>query len=128
MAEHSTGEAQRAASDSVVDASRRTHLANERTYLAWWRCGLTCLAVGLGAGRLLPSLNHHWRVPYTLLGAGFALLGIAFIWFGFVRQRRVSEAVLRGGFEHLDDRTLAIFTAIGVLLGLLLFVLVLFGG
>ncbi len=112
----------------MADASRRTHLANERTYLAWWRCGLTCLAVGLGAGRLLPSLDGHWRVPYTLLGAGFALLGIAFIWFGFQRQRRVSAAVLRGGFEYLDDRLLAIFTGIGVLLGLLLFVLVLFGG
>ncbi len=128
MAESVSGEGHREAADATVDASRRTHLANERTYLAWWRCGLTCLAVGLGSGRLLPSLDHHRRVPYTLLGAGFALLGIAFIWFGFVRQRHVSEAVLRGDFEHLDDRLLAVFTAIGVLLGLLLFVLVLFDG
>ncbi|HEX6762590.1 MAG TPA: DUF202 domain-containing protein [Gaiellaceae bacterium] len=25
----------------VEDATRRTRLANERTYLAWWRTGLT---------------------------------------------------------------------------------------
>jgi uncharacterized membrane protein YidH (DUF202 family) len=26
--------------DQVSDATRRTRLANERTYLAWWRTGL----------------------------------------------------------------------------------------
>jgi putative membrane protein len=128
MADGSTGDRAFGSTDSAVDASRRTHLANERTYLAWWRCGLTCLAVGLGAGKLLPSLDHESRLPYTLLGAGFALLGIAFIGFAFVRQRRVSEAVRRGEFEHLDDRLLAVFTLTGMLLGLFLFVLVLVDG
>lgn len=32
----------------LVDASRRTYLAGERTQLAWWRTGLTALAVALG--------------------------------------------------------------------------------
>ena len=36
------------------DVTRRTHLANERTYLAWWRTGLGCLAAGIGAGRVVP--------------------------------------------------------------------------
>src|SRR5690606_984075 len=31
----------------------RTHLANERTYLAWGRTGLTMIALGLGAAQLL---------------------------------------------------------------------------
>jgi polyphosphate glucokinase len=30
----------------VEDAARRTRLANELTYFAWWRTGLTALAVG----------------------------------------------------------------------------------
>lgn len=30
---------------------RRTHLANERTYMARWRTGLTAFAVVLGAGK-----------------------------------------------------------------------------
>jgi putative membrane protein len=42
----------------VRDATRRTRLANERTYLAWWRTGLTALAVSFGAGRLLPELSN----------------------------------------------------------------------
>ena len=39
----------------VEDATRRTRLANERTYLAWWRTGLTALAVGIGIGKLVPE-------------------------------------------------------------------------
>ena len=35
--------------DQAQDATRRTRLANERTYLAWWRTGLTSLAVSLAA-------------------------------------------------------------------------------
>ena len=32
----------------TADALRRTRLANERTYLAWWRSALTALAVAVG--------------------------------------------------------------------------------
>jgi putative membrane protein len=41
----------------LVDASRRTYLAGERTQLAWWRTGLTALAVALGVGRVVPELS-----------------------------------------------------------------------
>ena len=59
------------------DATRRTRLANERTYLAWWRTGLTALAVSLAAGRIVPTLAHKTAWPYELAGAGFAVLGVA---------------------------------------------------
>src|SRR2546430_79024 len=42
--------------DEVQDATRRTRLASERTYLAWWRTGLTAFAVSLGSGRLVPAI------------------------------------------------------------------------
>jgi uncharacterized membrane protein YidH (DUF202 family) len=38
------------------DASRRTLLAEERTFLAWFRSGLAAIAVSLAVGRLLPAL------------------------------------------------------------------------
>ncbi len=41
----------------LADATRRTRLANERTELAWWRTGLTALAVALAIGRVVPELN-----------------------------------------------------------------------
>ena len=106
------------------DATRRTHLANERTYLAWWRTGLTCLVVSLGAGKLVPSLSHQTRWPYVILGAGFGVLGLALIAYGLRRQRDVREAVARGDFKHPDDRVLAILTALGIALGVLLIALV----
>ena len=34
--------------EDVVDAPRRTRLASERTYLAWWRSALAAFAVSLG--------------------------------------------------------------------------------
>jgi putative membrane protein len=106
------------------DATRRTHLANERTYLAWWRTGVTCLAVAFGAGRIVPALNGHARWPYAVLGAGFALLGVAFMVLGAQRQRAVREAVDRAEFEHLDDRLLRTLTVAGAILGFGVLVLV----
>ncbi len=111
--------------DEAGDATRRTHLANERTYLAWWRTGLTCLAVSLGGGKLVPSISHQTRWPYELLGTGFALLGLAFIVYGLRREREVRDAVMRGEFQRPDERVLVAMTAGGVLLGVLLTVLVL---
>ena len=109
--------------DEAGDATRRTHLANERTYLAWWRTGLTCLVVALGAGKLVPSLSDQARWPYEALGAGFAVLGLAFIAYGMRRERQIRDAVARGGFEHPDDRVLVAMTALGMALGVALLVL-----
>jgi putative membrane protein len=106
------------------DATRRTYLANERTYLAWWRTGVTCLAVAFGAGRIVPALGHHARWPYAVVGGGFALLGVAFMALGARRQREVHAAVTRGDFADLDDRVTGLLTAAGVVLGLAVLVLV----
>lgn len=38
---------------SIHATSRRTLLANERTYLAWWRTGLTTLTVALAVARVV---------------------------------------------------------------------------
>jgi putative membrane protein len=110
--------------DEAGDATRRTRLANERTYLAWWRTGLTAFAVSLGAGKLVPALTDETRWPYVVIGVGFALLGVAFVGYGFRRQRLVERAVARGEYVHPDERLLAVLTAVGILLGLGLLVIV----
>jgi len=56
--------------------SRRTLLADERTYLAWWRTGLTMLTA-LAVARVVPGLSDsttQW--PYTVVGIAFVLLGV----------------------------------------------------
>jgi putative membrane protein len=101
----------------IEDATRRTRLANERTYLAWWRTGLTSLAVWVGVGRLVPSVasGAHW--PYEALGAGYGILGVAFIAAGYTRTRDVERALDRGGFTPLADRLTFTLTVAGVVLG-----------
>ena len=101
----------------VEDATRRTRLAAERTYLAWLRSGLTALAVGLAAGKLVPELSDGASWPYELLGVGYSLLGIAFIFYGHRRQYAVEAAVRRGEWAPLDPRVAAAITAVGILLG-----------
>ena len=100
----------------VVDASRRTRLASERTYLAWWRSGLTALAVALGAGKLVPELTGGTEWPYLVLGAGYGLLGVAFIGYGWLRQRELERALDEGRYAPLDARGTLVLTAAGVLL------------
>jgi putative membrane protein len=100
------------------DATRRTRLANERTYLAWWRSGLTALAVALGAGKLLPEVTSGAAWPYKVVGASYAVLGVAFIAYGQLRQTRVEQAIARDEFSPMDARIAACFTTAGIALAL----------
>lgn len=112
--------------EETGDASRRTHLANERTYLAWWRTGVTALAASVAVGGLIPSLTHRVRWPYTVVGVGFALLGVFVLGYGFERQRAVRQALISGGFKHPSDLFLFVLSGSGCVLGCLLLVIVLF--
>jgi putative membrane protein len=108
------------------DATRRTRLANERTYLAWWRTGLTSLAVGIGTGKIAPEIAGGTSWPYVTVGALFTVLGVGFIAYGFRRLREVETALSHGGYVPADDRLVAALTAAGVLLGLLTLALLVF--
>jgi inner membrane protein YidH len=110
----------------ATDATRRTRLANERTYLAWWRTGLASLAVGLGVGKVVPELSDGTKWPFSLVGAGFAVLGIVFVVYAFRRQRVVEAALREGRYAPLDDRAAVGLTAVGVVLGIAMLILVLF--
>ena len=115
----------RQGSDGVGDASRRTRLANERTQLAWWRTGLTSLAVGLAVGRVVPELAgeiEHW--PYVALGVAFALYGVLLIWYGGVRAAEVDRAAGQGRFAAPVPWISSALGAIGIGLGVATAVLI----
>lgn len=84
------------APDVGTDATRRTRLANERTFLAWWRTGLATAGLALATGRLLPELVPGATWPYVALGAAFGLLAVAVMAFGWWRFAAV-EHELHGG-------------------------------
>jgi putative membrane protein len=105
--------------NEAEDALRRTRLASERTYLAWWRTGLATFAVGLGAGKLVPELSGGGAAwPFEVIGTAFGVVGIALILFAYIRQKRVEEAVSRGSYAAFDLRAGLLFAAVGAILGL----------
>ena len=86
------------------DPTRRTYLAEERTLLAWWRSGLAALAVALAVGRLLPALlDESNAIGFVVLGAGFAVVGVALILLGAIRHRAVERALAGGRFPALPS-------------------------
>jgi putative membrane protein len=102
----------------VVDATRRTRLANERTFLAWLRTALTAVAVAIGAGKIVPGVTDvaHW--PFEILGAGFAALAVLLVAYGALRFVRVEEALASGEFVPLRPAGALLIAAISGVLGL----------
>jgi putative membrane protein len=81
---------------SGVDATRRTRLANERTFLAWWRTALGTEGLAVAVGKILPEVTDgpHW--PYVTLGLALALLGTALAATGWWRHTTVEHALVGG--------------------------------
>jgi len=114
-------------SEEPVDATRRTRLANERTYLAWWRTGLAAFAVSLGAGRLVPAVAGGPQGLYSILGVLFGVLGILLIAYGRWRGQEVDNAIAEGRYKRADDRFLTLIAGLASIGGLLLILLILLG-
>jgi uncharacterized membrane protein YidH (DUF202 family) len=104
-------------SEDVGGAVRRTRLASERTYLAWWRSALAAFAVSLGVGKIVPSLTKGSTIGYSIVGVGYALLGVAFIAYGFLRQQRQEAAIIEGRFVPFGRGAAVAFTIAGIALG-----------
>jgi putative membrane protein len=113
--------------EEPVDATRRTRLANERTYLAWWRTGLAAFAVSLGAGRLVPAVAGGPQGLYSILGVLFGVIGIMLITYGRWRGKEVDDALSEGRYQRADDRFLTLIAGLASIGGLLLIVLILLG-
>ena len=56
---------------TAADATRRTRLANERTFLAWWRTALGAEGLAVVTGKLVPEVTE---------GAGWPSWGSARCW------------------------------------------------
>ena len=110
-------------SEADLDQERRTSMAAERTWLAWWRTALGATAGALAVGRFAPKLLDVAAWPYILLGCGYAALAIGLSIVGARRQRELEQALRSGDHAPLKFHTVAIFTIGGVALTLLTVVL-----
>jgi uncharacterized membrane protein YidH (DUF202 family) len=107
-----------------LDQARRTSMAAERTWLAWWRTALAASAGALAVGRLAPDLLNVAPWPYVLLGCGYASLSIGLLIVGAQRQRDLEQAMRTGDHVPLPFRTVGWFTLGGVALAGMTVVLV----
>src|SRR3954467_1720067 len=109
---------------SDLDQARRTSMAAERTWLAWWRSALAASAGALAVGRLAPDVLHVAPGPYILLGCGYAALAVGLLLVGAQRQRELEHALRTGGHMPLRFRTVSVFTVGGIALAMMTVVLV----
>lgn len=100
------------------DVTRRTLLAAERTWLAWWRSGIAAATAAVAVGGVVPELVQRGRTAYVVLGAGYALLAIAVFAGAAVRRRRVEEALTRGDYAGLGERGVLGLTVVAMALAL----------
>ena len=86
------------------DVTRRTLLAAERTWLAWWRSGIAAITAAVAVGGVVPDLVEGSRTPYAVLGAGYAALGGAVFLAAAARRRQVEEALKRDEWIGVSER------------------------
>jgi inner membrane protein YidH len=108
-----------APSEQDLHQDRRTAMAAERTWLAWWRTALAASAGALGVGRLAPEVLDVAPWPYIVLGCAYAALSVGLLLVGAQRQRALGR-----GHAPLSFRTVACFSGGGVALAVMTVVLV----
>lgn len=84
------------------DATRRTFLAEERTWLAWWRSGIATATAAIAVGGVAPRLLDSERVAFVVLGAGYALVAVAVFVAGWRRHEAAHRALERGRYAQLE--------------------------
>jgi putative membrane protein len=79
-----------------LDSRARTLLANERTFLAWLRTGLSLVAAGLAVANFLP-VGVIPGLPYVRIYSVLLVVsGTTLVLIGGVRARRASRRIDQG--------------------------------
>jgi putative membrane protein len=102
----------------VADATRRTRLAAERTWLAWWRTGIASATAALAVGGLVPELVDDAGWPYVALGTGYALVAVILFAAATLRKRAVDRALDEGRYASLPFAWAVALSAAGGCLAL----------
>jgi putative membrane protein len=97
------------AEDRTAWARRRTLLAKERTFSGWVRTGLSAIAVGFGAARLLGDLEPQWLV--LAAGAALIVIGVGALGIGFWSYRATLRELEREGIRGLPTWLVGALTA-----------------
>jgi putative membrane protein len=97
------------------DSRARTHLANERTFLAWLRTGLSLMAAGLAAAGFLP-VDLVPGFPYVrAFSALLVLSGTVMVGYGASRYSKAYRQIETGAYDPAGTAVVTIAAIIGFL-------------
>jgi putative membrane protein len=117
-ANHDTAVDAPAARPADPDSRARTHLANERTFLAWLRTGITLVALGIASAEFLDSGTAQASPLVDVLALALIGGGIALVIAGR-RRFLASRALIEQGRPGLDTRAITLATAFLIVVGVL---------
>jgi putative membrane protein len=105
------------------DTRARTHLANERTFLAWFRTGLTLIALGVAAAQFLAASTLTGVRLIPLFSTLVILVGLSLVAIGVWRYHRSHINIDEGRF-HPAHLSVVVTSIAALVTGLLALVLV----
>ncbi|MPZ24343.1 MAG: DUF202 domain-containing protein [Dehalococcoidia bacterium] len=82
----------------IDDAMIRTHLANERTFLAWLRTAIVLIGAGVAAAALT-EVEGSDRLFAIVLGTLSVLVGCGLVAFAYIDYRETLVGIERGTFR-----------------------------
>ncbi|MGS2648608.1 DUF202 domain-containing protein [Streptosporangium sp. LJ11] len=94
-----------------IGSRARDHLANERTYLAWLRTGISVAALGVAVAKFAP----HRGVHAVISGGILIFAGLLVSGYGTVRYRSVGRQLDSGLFAPARFGTVTAATVVTVL-------------
>jgi putative membrane protein len=98
----------------------RDHLANERTYLAWHRTGISVAALGVAVAKFAPHRGIHAVISGTIL----IVAGLLVSGYGTLRYRSVGHQLEAGVYTPARFAAILASTVITLLALLAVVVLV----
>jgi putative membrane protein len=98
-------------------ADHRTVLANERTYAAWVRTGLTALAAGIAFERFIPGTIPGWSV--RVIAIILIVFSAACFWLALWRYRHLGIRFPRMKAVIISLPLIAMLTSLLIIVSLL---------
>jgi putative membrane protein len=105
------------------DSRARTHLANERTFLAWFRTGLTLIALGVAAAHFLTATTVTGVRLIPLFSTLVIVVGVGLVIVGVWRYHRGHARIDAGAFAPAE-LSVVVTSAAALVTGLVALLLV----
>ncbi len=106
-----------------MDSRARTLLANERTFLAWVRTGLSTVAIGVAAAQFIGRDEVNGLHLVTIFSLFLAVSGMAMTILGGVQFSRGREQINRGTYRS-STTPVGLTVALAIVAGLFAIVII----